>query len=226
MKKSEIKTIIFDVGGVLALPNLPMSLIQDTHLGGVPAHCGHRNKGVHEYIADKLKIFLDQWFDSIDTIYAKSIEGRITKEQLLETLSSNLNISKKKIQNLVVKAYKLNFKQNKQLFKQAFKLKKQGYKMGVLSDQWHLSQEALMPNRLYKKFNAVVVSTDVGIRKPNPKIYKLVLKKLNSKPPETLFIDNQQWNITPAKKIGMKTILFKNNEQLFENKTWKSLFKK
>jgi len=219
------KAIIFDVGGVLALPSAPVRLIQDTHLAGVPAHCGHRNRGVHEYIADKLKIFLDQWFDSIDTIYAKSIEGKITKDKLLTILSDNLKISKEKIHKLIVKAYKLNFKQNKQLFKQAFKLKKQGYKIAVLSDQWHLSQEALMPKRLYKNFDAVVVSNKAGVRKPNPKAYKLILKKLKLKSQETLFIDNQEWNIRPAKKLGMKTILFKNNKQLFSDKKWRELIK-
>lgn len=221
--KKEIKAVVFDVGGVLALPNFPISLIQDTHLAGVPPYCGHRNKGVHEYIADKLKIIVDQWFDSIDTIYTKSIEGKVSKEKLLNILSKNLKTSKSKIRKLVIKAYKINFTQNKQLFKQAFKLKKQGYKIAVLSDQWHLSQEALMPEKLYKNFNPVLVSTKVKMRKPNPEIYKLLIKKLKLKPKEILFIDNQQWNLTPAKKLGINTILFKDNEQLFKHPLWKKL---
>ena len=70
-----------------------------------------------------------------------------------------------------------------------------------------------MPEKYTKKFNAVIVSCDVGIRKPNPKIYKLVLKKLKLPAKNTVFIDNQKWNIKPAKKLGMNTILFKNNKQ-------------
>ena len=225
MKRSEIKAVIFDVGGVLATPSAPARLIQDTHLASVPKHCGHRHKGVHEYIADKLRILLDQWFDSIDTIYAKSIEGKVSRAETLNILSKNLYISKRRVRNIIVKAYRFNFKQNKQLFKQAFKLKKQGYKIGVLSDQWHLSQEAIMPKRLYKKFSPVIVSNEVGMRKPNPKIYKLLLKKLKLKPSEVLFIDNQEWNTKPAKKLGIKTIQFKNNEQLFKDKIWRNLWK-
>ncbi len=217
MKKrvNKIKAIIFDVGGVLALGN--NSVWDKQKL--VPS-------GVHIDIAKKLKISLDQYMDAIDTNYALAIEGKISREKVLKIFSKNFKTSEKKLTKLYIWAYRKHFKQNKQLFKQAFKLKKLGYKISVISDQWYLSQDALMPRKFYKKFHPVIVSCDIGMRKPNPKIYKLILEKLKLKPSEILFIDNQIWNIKPAKKLGMKTILFKNNKQLFENKIWKNLFKK
>lgn len=206
MKRGNIKAIIFDVGGVLAIGAIP-----EKHRGRL-----HHTK-VHEYISKKLKISLDQWFDSIDSTYADSIEGKISKEKTLKIIAKNVRVSVKKLEKIIIKAYEKNFNQNKQLFEQAFKLKKQGYKIAVLSDQWPPSKQALMPDKLYKKFNVKIVSCDVGVRKPNPKIYKLILKKLKLPAKNCLFIDNQQWNIKPAKKLGMKTILFKNNEQLFND---------
>ena len=77
-------------------------------------------------------------------------------------------------------------------------------------------QEALMPPRLYKRFDEVVVSCEVGMRKPNPKMYKLVLKRLKISPKQALFIDNQEWNTKPAKRLGEKVILYKDNKQLFK----------
>ena len=226
MKKGEkeIKAIIFDVGGVLQLPKNFVKLIQDSHLAAVPRHCGHRNKGVHEYLSKKFNVSLDQWFDSIDTAYAKSIEGKISEKKAVEIISKNLKVSPQKFRNFAIKAYKKNFTLNKQLFKQALKLKDLGYKIAILSDQWYLSKLALMSKSLTKYFSPVVVSCDVGIRKPNLKIYKLIIKELKLSPQQILFIDNQKWNIVPAKKLGMKTILFKDNKQLFENKTWRGLF--
>lgn len=223
-EKGEIKVIIFDVGGVLQLPKTLVRLIQDTHLIGVPAHCGHRNKSIHEYLADKLKIVLDQWFDAIDTAYAKSIEGKLTEKQVLNIISKNLGINKFKLKKWLVKAYKHNVSLNKELLKQAKELKKLGYKIAILSDQWHFSKLALMPKSLTKHFFPIVVSCEVGMRKPNLKIYSLILEKLKLMPSECLFIDNQEWNIRPAKKLGMNTILFKNNKQLFKEKQWKNLF--
>ncbi|MBU2104279.1 MAG: HAD-IA family hydrolase [Nanoarchaeota archaeon] len=213
--KSEIKAIIFDVGGVLALGKENLK----------PCHQRLHHIGVHQYISSKLKISLDQWFDAIDTIYALAIEGKISESKLMNTMAKNTKTTTQKLRKIVIKAYKRKFKQNKQLFKQVFKLKQIGYKIAILSDQWHLSKEALMSDKRYRRFNPIVVSCDVGIRKPNPKIYKLILKKLKLKPSECVFIDNQKWNAEPARKLGIKTILFKNNKQLFKHPVWKRLFK-
>ena len=207
MKRGEIKAIIFDVGGVLVLG---VKLKKSKYDGEL-----HHTE-VHEGIARELKIPLDQWFDAIDTIYSKSIEGKVSRAKTLKIISRNVNTSIKKLEKIVIKAYKRNFKQNKQLLKKAFELKKKGYKIAVLSDQWYLSKEALMPKELYKKFDKVIVSCDVGMRKPNPKMYKLILKKLKISAKQALFIDNQEWNIKPARKIGENTILYRNNEQLFK----------
>jgi epoxide hydrolase-like predicted phosphatase len=210
-----IKAIVFDVGGVLALGE------NSKKIRGKFIH-----SGVHIDIAKKLNISLDQYMDAIDTNYALAIEGKISRENVISIFSRNLKVSEDKIKKLYIGAYRKHFNQNKQLFKQAFKLKKLGYKIAILSDQWYLSKEALMPNKYYSKFNHVIVSCDIGLRKPNPKIYKILIKKLNQKPEEILFIDNQVWNTKPANKIGIKTILFKNNKQLFENKIWRRLFER
>lgn len=200
-----VKAIIFDIGGVLQLGKYSENPID-----------GHRLLGVHEKISKKLKIPLDQYFDSIDTAYAKSIEGKIPEEKALREISKNLKISVTKLRKLFASAYKRNFKFNKQLFKQAMKYKKEGYKIAILSDQWYLSKEALFNSKLEKNFHPAIISCDVGMRKPNSKIYKLILKKLKLPAKSCLFIDNQEWNINPAKKLGMKTILFKNNQQVFK----------
>jgi len=200
-RKTKIKAIIFDIGGVL-------------QLGKYFPHPkkGHLILGVHHFISKKLKISLDQYFDAIDTTYAKSIEGKISEKETLEKMAKNLKISVKKLRKIFLKAYRKNFKFNKQLFKQALKLKKRGYKITILSDQWYLSKEALVNSKLKKNFHLIIISCDVGIRKPNPEIYRLIPQKLKISLKNCLFID-QEWNIKPAKKLGMKTILFKNNKQ-------------
>jgi epoxide hydrolase-like predicted phosphatase len=212
----KIKAIIFDLGGVLLLTKAESHV--ESHL--------HRHLGVHGFIAKNLKISLDQYFDSIDTTYAKSIEGKLSEKKVLEILSKNLNVSKKKILKIYSKAYNRIFKKNSILFQKAKELKKLGYKTAILSDQWHLSKKVLISSNLLSDFDVKIISCDVKMRKPNPKIYSLVLRKLKLKPSEVIFIDNQKWNIKPAKQINMKTILFKNNNQLFKNKIWKNLFKK
>jgi len=70
-------------------------------------------------------------------------------------------------------------------------------------------------------FERVIVSCDVGVRKPRPKIYKLTLRKLKLKPSQTIFIDDLQWNTKPPQKFWMKTILFKNISNASEN--WRGM---
>ncbi len=203
--KNKIKAVIFDIGGVLQLGKYSSTPID-----------GHRLLGVHKTVSRKLHVSLDQYFDAIDTVYAKSIEGTILEAKVLATMAKNLKTTAKKLETLFIKTYKQNFQFNKQLFKQALEFKKRGYRIAILSDQWYLSRDALVSSKLRKNFNPVIISCDVGIRKPNPKIYKLILKKLKLPAKNCLFIDNQQWNIAPAQKLGMKTILFKSNKQLFK----------
>jgi len=204
MKKSKIKAVIFDIGGVL----ITGALLKKPKKGHV--------HGVHEYMAKKLNVTLDQYFDAIDTLYAGSMVGKKPEKQMLKIMAKNLKTKPNKLKKLYLKSYKRHFRKNKRLFKLAFKLKKEGYKIAILSDQWQISEDVLAPKRLMKKFDIAIISPDVKVRKPNPKIYKLTLKKLKLLAKQTVFIDNQTWNLIPAKKIGMKTILFKNNEQTFK----------
>lgn len=201
MKKLQIKAVIFDVGGVLALGKYS------------PESRHYQSRGIHGFIAQKLKISIDQWFDTIDSTYADGIEGKISESKFVSIIAKNNKVTSKKISKLYIKAYKKLFKINKGLYKFAFRLKKKCYKIAILSDQHYLSEKVLMPERFVKKFDVSIVSCDVGMRKPNPEIYKLTLKKLNIPAQNTVFVDNQDWNLKPAKKLKINTILFKNNKQ-------------
>jgi FMN phosphatase YigB (HAD superfamily) len=52
--------------------------------------------------------------------------------------------------------------------------------------------------------------------KPDPAIYKLTLDRLETKPEETLFIDDKQPNIDAAHALGIVGILFTTVERLRE----------
>jgi len=193
--KEDIKTIIFDIGGVLALG---------------------KKEGVHERVIKKLGITIDDYWDSIEDIYSKSIRGKISEKEVSKGLAKNFNIPEKKLKKLYETAYKKSFESNKKLYKFALDLRKKDYNIGILSDQWHLSKKVLVLKKYYKNFDPVFISCDVKDKKPHKEIFEFLLKKLNSPPKNVLFIDDRQWNINAAKNIGIKTILFKNNNQLIK----------
>ena len=62
--------------------------------------------------------------------------------------------------------------------------------------------------------NGAVYSFDVGVRKPEKEIYEIAMQRANTKPQECLFIDDLLENIQAAKQIGIEGIHFRSFEQL------------
>jgi putative hydrolase of the HAD superfamily len=60
--------------------------------------------------------------------------------------------------------------------------------------------------RLLDHVDVVVESSRVGLRKPDPAIYRLVCDELGVTPPEAVFLDDLGVNLKPARALGMTTI--------------------
>ena len=58
------------------------------------------------------------------------------------------------------------------------------------------------------RFDVLVWSYQLRIAKPDPAIYRHVLKELGTRPEETLFVDDKQVNIDAARALGMKGSVF------------------
>jgi putative hydrolase of the HAD superfamily len=55
-------------------------------------------------------------------------------------------------------------------------------------------------------FDAVVESSRVGVRKPDPVFYELACDRLDIEPPEAVFLDDLGINLKTARSLGMTTI--------------------
>jgi 2-haloacid dehalogenase len=65
-----------------------------------------------------------------------------------------------------------------------------------------------------KIFEGIVVSGDEKIIKPDPLIYQLIVNRYDLVPEKCIFIDDSEKNISAAREIGIKGILFKNAKGL------------
>jgi len=70
--------------------------------------------------------------------------------------------------------------------------------------------------KVFDQFEHVYLSHIVGIRKPDPLIFKHVLTELKAKADETIFIDDTVENVEAAKKIGIHTILATSPKQIIK----------
>lgn len=96
------------------------------------------------------------------------------------------------------------------------RIKARGLLIGLVSDvAWGLpSRFPLMDMRHFHLdgfFDDMVFSTDVRLRKPNPKIFKIALLNLGVKPGEAVFVGNSlQADIEGALRVGMLAVLKKS----------------
>jgi epoxide hydrolase-like predicted phosphatase len=65
-------------------------------------------------------------------------------------------------------------------------------------------------------FDAVVVSGEVHCVKPDPRIYRLCLARLEVEPAQALFVDDRADNIAAAARLGMRTVHFAHDGSMAE----------
>lgn len=63
-------------------------------------------------------------------------------------------------------------------------------------------------------FDGILVSGAEGLKKPDPRIYQLLLKRFYINPTKAIFIDDNFRNVLAARHQGIPTIHFKSAQQL------------
>lgn len=66
-------------------------------------------------------------------------------------------------------------------------------------------------------FNEMIISSEVGEVKPNPRIYLLALRSLNVSPQECVFIDDTLANVEAARRLNILSIQFSDPDQVIAN---------
>lgn len=83
-------------------------------------------------------------------------------------------------------------------------LRRAGVRTALVSNSWGA---ASYPEELLSDlFDAVVISGQVGLRKPNPAIYRMAAEKLGLDPAQCVFVDDLPNNLGPAARLGMGVI--------------------
>jgi putative hydrolase of the HAD superfamily len=94
-------------------------------------------------------------------------------------------------------------------------LRSAGYKTAILSN---LNQEFTAHMRAkcdwIKRFDLQVFSSEVGLTKPNPEIYRHTLRALETDPSEAIFVDDRAANVDAAAEIGITTVKYESRDQL------------
>jgi epoxide hydrolase-like predicted phosphatase len=84
------------------------------------------------------------------------------------------------------------------------KARQAGIRTGLISNSW--GTRRYDRRQLSELFDGVVISGEVGIRKPAPKIYELGVQQIGLTAPECVFVDDLPFNLEPAAELGMATV--------------------
>lgn len=90
------------------------------------------------------------------------------------------------------------------MFGLAEALKRCGLKVALLSNSWGNSYPR---DRLDALFSPVVISSEVGMRKPNADIFRHTLNLLGTTADRVVFVDDAEPNTEGARRLGLHTIL-------------------
>lgn len=89
-----------------------------------------------------------------------------------------------------------------------------GIKTALLSNSW--GGDGYPRETFDTLFDTVVLSGEVGYRKPQPEIYHMTVARLGLAPQDCVFVDDLNSNIAGAEAIGMTGILHTNPEATLE----------
>jgi putative hydrolase of the HAD superfamily len=90
------------------------------------------------------------------------------------------------------------------------------YQLHIITNGFEEVQYKKLKNSgIYHYFSTITTSEEVGVKKPNPKVFKMALKKANANPNQSIMIgDSFEADILGAKNIGMNTLFYNYRNEI------------
>jgi len=193
MAQPKVRNIVFDVGNVIVRWD-PLEIIRLTFV----------EREDHQQLA-KATFQSQTWIDLNKGLISQT-EAKIQYQQILglsELECEALFYYVKQTQRPIVESIAL-----------IQRIKSAGYGVYALTDNVHEIVDYLKSTySFWPLFDGAIVSAEVGMLKPQPEIYHLLLNKYELIASETVFIDDMLYNVEGAKSVGMYAIQFEDISQ-------------
>jgi len=152
---------------------------------------------------DQQKLFNKFWDKYPDIATNRDVES------LKPLIEKEFNVSFPNNYSLLVDGFIKRFKRNESILP-VIEIIHKNSDMGLLTNMYigmfdEIGKYNLLPKT---KWDIVIDSSKVNLRKPEIEIYQLAEKKTGFKGKEILFIENQKENIEAAKKLGWQTFFY------------------
>lgn len=188
-----IKAIVFDLGGVVF-----------TSDGG--------SYETREKLAEDLGIDVESlhnvWFKYKNDL----VKGKMSEQAYLESVIENIELNETLDElKKIIRDYNII---DDSMVELLLDLKNKYHLFALTNDIKEWIEYRINNFKLNHYFEKIISSCDVGMQKPDLDIYEHLLKEIQFKPEEVIFIDNREENLAPAEKLGIKTHHFKSKQEL------------
>jgi glucose-1-phosphatase len=85
-------------------------------------------------------------------------------------------------------------------------------KVGLISNAWSGLRPYILKHKFEDAFDALIISAEVGVVKPDARIYQIALDRVGVTAPEAVFVDDFLMNVEAARAVGMNAIHFTQPE--------------
>lgn len=152
-------------------------------------------------IDDSLKPTDEQW-EEMSAISHACDMGIIPMHDLVQGFADILGVKDEEVSKIIASQRK-----NLPLLR-AIETLQEDYVIAMLSNVGSSFIEDYFSSAEKGLFSEMMLSSDIGITKPNPAIYHYAATKLGLRPEECLFIDDSSVNVVAAEAEGMKGLIY------------------
>ena len=199
---NNIKAIIFDAYGTLFDVN------------SAAEKC--KNK-----IGEKWEDFANHWRTTqLEYTWLRSLMNRhkdfwhVTEDSLKKSMEAyNIEASMK---NELLNLYKV-LSPFEEVLETLKSLKEQGYKLAILSNGTpNLLKDLVKANNLENFFDDIFSIEEVGVYKPDTRVYDIPIKKYGIKKNEVIFLSSNTWDVSGGGNYGYQSIWVNRNGDAFD----------
>lgn len=195
------KYLVFDVGGVILFPK---STIVDAFLD----------------FSKKINLPQNKAIEIFKKYNPKLSTGTIETKDFLQLLlkKTAINFTVKQLVNLWCRSFAIKKEEINKEILDHIKYLGRSYKTCIFSNGINTLSDNKKINKMVRShFDYVFNSYDIGFKKPDVKAFQYVLNKLQAFPRECVFIDDEEDNVHVAKKLGFKSVRYKNNKKFLSD---------
>jgi putative hydrolase of the HAD superfamily len=186
----DIEAVVFDIGGV----------IQDSPLDAIARY--ERDHGLPPNAINRAVVASGE-----GGAWSRLERGELTVEAWCAPFEADcrahgLTVSATRLMEYIAEAGR----ERPEMLRAVRRLRERGLRVGALTNNWATERAPADPHPIGRHFDALVESRAVGMRKPDPRIYQLVCRRLGVEPPQAAFLDDIGTNLKSARALGMHTI--------------------